>query len=186
MIVYVQWTLATPTDWVGIDLRTGGAAARRWLNLAKKPEPQGGETIDSSPGWIFDVCIQGVHLYGFDHVAGEPMADGLRFYGWNTDITDPESDPYRWGEVWEFYQPAPDPAFGGQVNTRQRKTVYTEAEPELFAGQVTTLGPVDVKPWSQFPTPAESLTRHGIWVRDEALWQRHFDARSQRDWREWA
>lgn len=183
MIVSVQWTLASPSDWVDIDLAAKGKGARAWLQLARKAEPTGGETLDDEPGWLFDVVVQGVHLYGFDHVAGEPLdSDGLRFYGWNDDVTDPEASPYRWGEVWEFYPPAPDPAHGGQLNTQQRKTVFTEDEAERFTGQATTLGPVEVKPWSQWVAPPENLVRHGIWVHDEVLWRRHFEVRGRRPW----
>lgn len=186
MIVAVQWTLSSPQDWVNIDLSASGNAARRWLNLAKKPVPTGSETINSTPGWIFDICIQGVHLYGFDHVAGEPIAGGgLRFYGWNDDLADDETD-YRWGEVWEFHNPRPDPKFGGQINTHQVKTIFTEPVGLAdFPPQETSGGPVQIKTWDQWVMPPDQLTRHGIWVRDENLWQQHFNVRSKRSWREW-
>lgn len=187
MIVAVQWASTNPSNWTDIDVTTEGAGLRRWSNLPKKPIPTDNDRVDNAPGWVFDVCIQGVHLYGFDHVAIEPLPNNaLKAFGWNTDVADSEaSAPYKWGEAWEFYPPAPDPLIGNQMNTRQRKTVYTETFDPVFFGQHTSLGPVDVRPWSEWVDPPAAVTRHGIWVKDPALFNRHFEVRKQRNWREW-
>lgn len=187
MKVYVQWTLKNPQNWVELDLNTA-SGVQRWANLPKKPEPVGGEALDNFPGWTFDINIQGVCFYGFDHVALEPIAlGGVRAYGWNTDIEDPDPQvrPYRWGEVWDLYPPAPDPNLGGQINTRQYKTIYSEVEAPDFVGQRTAAAPVDLREWSDFTSPADALTRHGIWVPDEENWKKHFEVRDQHGWREW-
>lgn len=187
MKVLVQWALADPTDYLLIDVGQQGNAARRWLNLAKKAEPTDASTLDSNPGWVFDLVIDGVHFYGFDHVAGEPIAGGgLRFYGWNDDLDDPENN-YRWGEVWEFHPHRFDVRFG-QMNTHQVKRIYSEDLDDIKKfgyPQETTGGPVEFLPWSQWVMPPENLTRHGIWVRDETLWRRHFEVRRPVSWRDW-
>lgn len=188
MKVYVQWTLTTPTDWAEINV---SPEHNGWAQLPVKPEPDGTEVLDNEPGWVFDVCIQGVQFYGYDHVAIEPIAkplSGVRVYGWSDDVTDPDpqQQDYRWGSVWEFFDPAPDSRAKGRINTRQRKTIYTEHVEDYHRGQETSIGPVAVRPWSAWPDPDPSLVRHGVWVRDETLWRAHFDVRSLHGWEEWA
>lgn len=194
MLVGVQWTLASPQDWTWIDVKPTGAAARLWERLPKKPVPTGGEVIDQTLGYIFDVCIQGVYLYGFDHLALEPLpGGGVRAYGWVDDTDDPTFQ-YRWGEVWEFRPGWVDRTVkitgDGQVRHRgpdQRKTVYAEDLADMARFVPAECGglPVELKPWSGFPTPPVNITAHGIWVHDQTLWQRHFDVRRPVDWREW-
>ncbi len=193
MIALVQWSLLTPADWVSIDLRSTGTAARAWSNLATKPVPGDASAIDNVPGWVFSVNVHGVDLYGFDHVALEPMAtNNIRAYCWTDDTADP-SFTYRWGEVWEFRSGSVDrtlPVAGGTIRHRgpdQRKTIYAEDVTDMarFAPGECGGMAVQVLPWAQFPVPAASITRHGIWVKDSALWQRHFDVRRKPSWREW-
>ena len=196
MLVAVQWTQTTPKNWINFELNKNTAKA--FAALAKKPVPPvtGVVPLDNQPGWIFDLCIQGVHFYGFDHVAVVPFQDqdALKIWCWNDDVEDddPSSTPYKWGEYWELFNPAPDKrlpknAFGTHpVNTVQHKTIFTEVEGlSDFSEQLTTSGPVEIKLWEEWVMPPEEMTFHGVWVRDTALWQKHFDVRSKRDWREW-
>lgn len=194
MIALVQWTLLTPQDWTSIDLRSGGAASRAWSSLPTKPEPAEGDPLDNTPGWIFSVNIQGVDLYGFDHVALEPLPAnaGIRAYCWVDDAGDPTFS-YRWGEVWEFRSGHVDRSLtipAGTLRHRgpdQRKTMYAEDVADLKRLAPAECGglPVAVLAWDEFPMPAPAITRHGIWVEDQALWQRHFEARRAVSWREW-
>jgi hypothetical protein len=193
--VRVQWTTNPATDWIEFDVTPTGQGAQRWRNLARKALPQGGETIDSQPGWIFSVEVDGVLVYGFDKYAADFVGSGssaaLRVFGWVDDVGDfgdPQSAGYRWAEVWTFHQHRPDPRFGGQMNTWQTKTVYAEDLVDMarFFPQSTTGGEVQLRPWSEFPTPPDALTRFGIWVRDEALWQQHFQVRRPVTWRDWS
>lgn len=184
MKVYLQWTLADPTDWVEIDV---SARNNEWALLPHKSEPTDA-ALDNEPGWVFDVCVQGLHFFGADHYAVEPIGlGGVRVYSWYTDITDPDPQAYtyRWGSVWDLFPPGPDPKLNGAINTRQRKTIYTEVVEPLFQDQQTSLGPVQVRDWTQWPAPDESLVRHGIWVRDEQLLKQHREVRATHGWREW-
>lgn len=186
MRVIVQWTLADPTQPpVELDLTTSGRGARAWRDLAAKREPTGADTIDSTPGWVFSINVQGVIFAGFDHYGAEPIAGGgLRVYGW---CDDPEDFPVgeRFAEVWEFRDPAHDPRVG-KVNTRQKKTIYADdVTYPLFVGQVAADGPVAVLPWAEFVPPPAALTRHGVWVRDAALYDAHLAAIPRNGWREW-
>lgn len=188
MKVLLQWTKANPTDWVEFDLRDTPQLRRVWERLAKKAEPVGGETIDDQPGWIYNINIQGVEFAGNDHYAAELLNDpvwgfGLRVIAWNDD---PEDYPpgQRFALSWELFEPGPDPRYGGQINTRQRLTVYDERDPSPWVGHSTTLGPVTILPWADFVVPTGSLTRHGIWVSDE-LAAAHRAVSTRRGWREW-
>jgi hypothetical protein len=192
--VRVQWATNPPHDWVEVDVTPTGAGAQRWRSLAMKALPDGSETIDGSPGWLMCVEVDGVLFEGFDHVAADFGGSGsnrfLRVYAWNDDtgdFDDPQSLGYAWGEVWGFHQHRPDPRVGGQVNTWQVKTVYAEDLVDMgrFFPQSTTGGEVQLRPWSEFPTPSADLVRHGVWL-DESLWAAHYPARRPVDWRDWS
>lgn len=182
MRVLLQWTLATPGDWEPLEL----ADIRQWRQLPRRPEPVGGETIDNTKGWLFDVNVQGVTMGGADHYSVRPApGGGLEVIRW---FDDPEEFPagQRYAQVWSFQRPAPDARHGGRVNTVQFLTVYAE-DPAMRAkweGQATSGGPVTVLPWSAFTPPPPNLTVHGIWVSD-ALLQQHVAARGVRGWEEW-
>lgn len=186
MLLYVQWTKAAPEGWVSIDLTD----PRAWRNLAKKAEPSGGEAVDNSPGWPFALCLQGIDFSGFDHYSAGALNDailgkGVRVIVWNDD---PEqfTPLERYAMVWDLYEPAPDPSVAGGVNTRQKLTVYTD-DPRLvtaYAVVTTTLGPVVVRPWSEFVKPREQDTKHGIQVSDQ-LAAAHTALRVRHGWREW-
>ncbi len=79
MRVYVQWTLASPIDWVELDVRNSGPSRRAWENLPSKPTPVGGEAIDNVPGWLFDLSVQGVQFGGAVSHAAHAAPLGLQF-----------------------------------------------------------------------------------------------------------
>lgn len=181
MRISIQWTKLDPEDWIDIDVRNTGAARRAWENLPAKPVPQSGEAIDNSPGWVFDVDVQGVRFSGFDHVTGRPLDDGIEITAWNDD---PEDYPpgERFAHVWQFFPLRSDSRYGGALNTHQLLTVYDERVPSPHEGQSTSGGPVTVRPWSEFVIPT-TKTIHGIWVPD-TLAEAHRNAKSLRGWRE--
>lgn len=174
MRVGVQWSLAAPEDWRWVAV-TGHR--QRWASLPKKPEPDGA-VLDGEPGWVCGLLCQGIVMRGFDHYAVEVVTDpawgeGLRFTLWQ-DGPDFAAGT-RWATVWELFEPGPDPALGGAVNTRQRRTVYAEAKARH---------PEPDRPWSEFVPPAEKHVRHGVWMSDEAF-AAHQSAAPARGWREW-
>lgn len=193
MIVLVQWAQTTPKDWVSIDLTPTGAGAKAWTNLAKKSVPTSASVLDNTAGWLFSVMIQGVDLYGFDHVAIEPITGGgVRAYGWVDDTAD-VTFQYRWGEVWEFRPGAVDRSVtiaGATIRHQgpdQRKTIYSESLTDMANLAPKECGgmAVPVLPWLSWPAPAAAITKHGIWVQDAALWQQHFTVRRKPSYREW-
>lgn len=181
MLVYVQWAKANPGDYEAYDL----ARIAQVRSLPKKPEPIASSQLDNLAGWLADVVVQGVSFAGWDHLsAAFPGGGVLRVLAWNDDPADYPNGP--WGQVWDFADPAPDPRFGGQVNTRQSLTVYSD-DPAIVAfwtGQTTSSGPVVVRPWAEFPTPAANVTLHGVWQTDES-WELHRAVRTTHGWREW-
>lgn len=185
MKVLVQWASDSPGDYEEIDLNAGNRR-NAWRNLPKRPVPKGGERLDEK-GYVFDLVIDGIHFYGWDHVAVEPLGGGsVKVYGWTDDVDD-DTFAYRWGEVWTLHPHRKDPLVGNQMNTHQIKTVYAEDLDDMgkFFPQVTTGGPVALRPWGEWTMPPEGATRHGIWVKDEALWDRHFERRRVVTWEEW-
>lgn len=172
MKVYLQWTKAHPTDWVEFDVQDTPQLRRAWERLASKPQPVGGETIDDTDGWVFDVNIQGITFGGADHYAVELLTTpefGLRVTTW---VDDPDDGYPLRALVWTLLEPAPDPALGGIINTRQSRVVYAE-NPQ--PGEL---------PYSEFVPPDAALVRHGIWVTDELV-EQHVVARRRHGWREW-
>ena len=180
MRCYLQWTLRDPTDWIALDIDTSGARRRVWERLPTRTEPTRDELggLDNTEGWPFDLDIQGVTFGGQDHYALRPLAAGLEVTTWNDD---PDDWPpgTRQAQVWTFLEPAPDPDFGGAVNTRQTRIVYAE-QPELYVADKRTT----IRPWSEFVLPASALTRHGVWVTQEKLAEHHA-VRTRHNWREW-
>lgn len=186
MIVLIQWTTNPPQDWQSIDLGPSGRAARAWRDLPNKPEPVGGEVIDATPGWIFDVCIDGLLLGGYDHYAAEPLSNGgVRFFMWNDDPDDWTPDQYH-ADVWDIHPHRNDPKVGGKLNTNQVLTRYHGSNPPTgwLDPVQTTGGPVTYRPWSQFVPPPAANQRHGIWT-PEPLNSQHYEVRRRPSWREW-
>lgn len=179
MKVLVQWTKLNPEGWVELDLRDTPSLRKVWERLPKKPVPTGTETLDNSEGWIFDINVQGIHFGGSDHYAVDFLNDpalgfGLKITTWNDD---PEDWPVgtRIATEWTLFDPAPDPAFGGAVNTRQFRRFWAD-DLVRFPNAL---------PYATFIAPADAITRHGIWVSDQKL-QEHMTVRGPaRGWREW-
>lgn len=194
MKVLVQQTLASPRGWDELDLRPTGAGARRWRNLAKRPVPVGGEKLDA-PGYVMDLCVQGVSLRGADHYAVVPLEDGsggVRVWRWLDDLADPETD-YAHGQVWEF-RPGwadrilhfPDGSSIRHQGPDQRVTFYAAdmVTHRPYAPRECGGLPVGLLPWSQWPAPPEDAVRHGVWV-DLPLLDKHLKAQGPVHWRDW-
>lgn len=181
MRIYIQWATSEPGDYEPYVL----SRVRHARAIPRRSAPLGGETLDTAPGWIADVVVQGVSFAGNDHVAfAFPNSRDLAVITWNDDPEDYPEGPV--GQVWTFHDPAPDSRYGGRVNTRQALAVYTD-DPALVAfwtGQTTSLGPVVVRTWAEFPTPDAADTLHGIWQTDD-LYARHRERRTLHGWQEW-
>lgn len=150
MLVLVQWTADPPRDWEGFD-------HRQWAALPDDP--------------VHALNVQGVIFEGFDHYSVGSVTGGCTVTCWN----DPGGDPPM---RWTFLDPAPDPAFGGRVNTRQQLEVFSAEDP--LAQTSTSMGKVRLR--ASFTPPAGS--RSGRQVPDE-LHAKHQLARTVRGWQEW-
>lgn len=173
MKLLFQWTLRNPTDWREIDSSAFAALPRR-------AEPNPGQTGDNNTqlGWLHALNVQGILFAGCDHYHVSEAGEAVVVTVWNDDPVDFPPGT-RHARVWTFLPPAPDPLFGGQVNTRQSQVVHTENQLAFLpAAQNTT-----VLPWAVFAPPANPI--HGIWVSD-AKEDEHRAVRSARGWREWA
>ena len=179
MRLLIQWTTDPPTDWVEYEI-TKALDLRR---LPQKPAPTGGEIIDSAPGWVAGINLQGVIFDGWDHYAADIIGGAIRFTGWNDDMQDPAFTDFL-AMDWMFYPPKLRAALD-LMDTDQTLTVYDDRSPSPWEGQTTSSGPVVVRPWAEFVVPADRDTRHGINVED-AYWDQVRAARSVHGWREWA
>ena len=173
----LQWTQQNPTDWIELD-------SSAWESLAKRPVPDVGELggVDDTPGWVFDLNIQGYQFAGADHYAVEDVGGGgVRVTVWNDDAGDILPDEF-FAEVWTLMPLAADANLGGAINTVQSRVVY--AAPTAFAKW--TKYPIEnttVKPWSEFVAPDAAVTRHGIWATD-VLAGTHEKAVTEQGWRD--
>jgi len=195
MKIYIQWTTDPAQDWVLID-------SADWSSLPKKPEPVGGEVVDSSLGWVYSINCQGCMFSG-DHYAIVDLPDGsTAVASWTDDIDDrPESEFH--GTIGIFLDPAYDSHPKVQaVNTQQQFNVYAnglifnriQSDPaenrslDIFDNFVP---PGQTKKMSEFK-PGEldrlyqksNLIRHGINV-SEQLHSDHQSVKTVRGWREW-
>lgn len=173
MRIFLQWAKAVPEDWFAVDVRNSKAIR----DLPKRPAPGPGSVVDSSPGWLCGLQCQGIDFTGYDHVAVEPVGQGLRITGWQDDPDDWPAGT-RYAVSWQLDPPAPDPALGGRINTVQARTVWAEDQAAAWFPGVSVL------PWGDFALPSGSLTLHGIWLPDD-LFQQHGAIRSRHVWREW-
>jgi len=173
MKIYIQWSKASPQDYVEID-------SSEWASLPKKPLPTGGETIDNRPGWIHSLDIQGIVLSD-DHYHVQDLPDGsIKVTTWHDDLDDWEEKDLTVFE-WTIHPLTPDPEHGGAWNTKQFLTVYCHPD-----GFEATRGPrknVTVKDISEFVSPPEDEIRHGVWT-PEPLHEAHNNNFKPKGWRE--
>lgn len=173
MKVLVQWANAAPSDYIEID-------STEWATLPRKPVPVGGETVDNTPGWLFDVMVQGISFAGADHYHVKDVAGGgVKVTAWWDDSEDQPPDQFK-AEVWTLLPLAPDPRLGGAINTRQSRVIY--AAPGMMARLNKNVENTEFRPWSEFVPPDHAC--HGIWVPDRNV-PRHEDAQTPHGWREW-
>jgi len=173
--VLIQWA-DTVADWAEYDI----ASVRDIRSLPVRP--------------ISAINVQGVVFQSWDHIGIDWTNDpawGLtvRMGGWNDDPDDFPAVP--WGVEYEFGEPAPDPAFGGQINTRQRVARY--ADDATLVGLLGTdwdllaqkwLADPARRQWSQWQGFRKNQTLDGVWV-DDVTNAAHQAARSRHGWREW-
>jgi hypothetical protein len=181
LLVYIQWAKSQPEDYDAYEISSMQDVRR----LPRKGIPSSGSNLDNNDGWVADLVVQGVSFAGYDHLsAAFPAAGVLRVFAWNDDPVDYPEGPSAY--VWDFHPPTADPRYGGQTNTRQFLTVYTNVTSEIAAwtGQSTTGGAVTILPYASFPTPAANASLHGIWVED-TLYAQHKALRTLHGWREW-
>lgn len=180
----MQWSQATPEDWVE-------TTEHEWRDLPYRPVPAGGESLDEL-GYVCDVAIQGVCLRGVDHYAVAPAGGGVLLWRWSDDLED-EVTRYRWGQVWEFRDgwvdrtlEMPDGSSLRHQGPDQRVTVYAEdMDAHRLVTPVECGGlPVALRPWSEWPSPPVELVRHGVWMPDDLLVE-HVRRQRPVDWHEW-
>ena len=161
MKVLVQWAAATPSDWIAVD-------SADWAALPSKPEPVGGEIIDATPGWICQICVQGMSFTG-DHYAvlHDTPTGGCTVYCWSDDPGDFQPEDY-FGHVTTFLPLAPDPKFGGAYNTRQTRQFYGgAAKRKLYADSKIDALPFAVQIWlfaSPVAYPINEIDESWRWI----------------------
>ena len=176
MRIYIQWATVIPQDWIEID-------SSEWSDLPKRDEPSGGEVIDGTPGWLAALNVQGMR-FASDHVAVRDFgAQGVTVTTWNDDPQD-RSPGLFVGKVWTIPPLQPDPKLGGHLNTAITFEVYAgrDALPQ-FVGDDVAVELRGAFRWQDFTPPSRALTRHGIWLPEQA-WEAHRAVQSVRSWRQ--
>ena len=188
MKVLYQWARRDPQPWQQVD-------SAAWASLPTRTEPNPGQLGGQNNvlGWVNDVCVQGLHFNGSDHVSVEDIVVGLepgvRVTSWWDDPVDYPPGERR-GRVWTILPLAPDPNLGGAINTRMSQVVYAEGQrfTDLSAAPPqNTL----VLPWADFVPPSAAITRHQVWLTDIKYAEHLFATQSFRGdpmewgWRDW-
>jgi hypothetical protein len=114
--------------------------------------------------YITAVNVQGVIFEGIDHVAFQKVGQALIVHAW----TDPDDGTPA--QQWTFLPPAPDPAIGGLVNTRQTLVQFD--------------GKGGNPKREDFTPPGQEVRLDGTWLTDRqfATAQRK---RTMHGWEEW-
>ncbi len=180
MKILIQWSQDTARNWVEID-------SSQWAALQFRPEPRGGEIIDSNPGWIYSLCVMGRIWTGYDHYAVEHLPNGkCRVSAWIDDENDLVNAAYdKYARVITCWPLTPDINLGGAINTKSSQIVFCQSKMRAI---VEAIGPVQntvYRPWVEFVPPSAGLIAHGIWLPDR-LSDNHFFNRKSRGWREWS
>lgn len=180
MRIFVQYARQTPQDWLSIDPHANPNA---WRNVPKKPKPNPpGQpaNLNNQNGWISDLNVQGVQFAGADAYAIEPLADGaVRITVIHEDV--PPGDEQA--AVWTIAPLAPDPRFGGRLNTRQSCVRYLGPAALTRFGSETVEN-TTVLPWSAFVRPDESLIRYGVLMTDQQF-AAHGARQTFHPWTDW-
>jgi hypothetical protein len=171
MKVYIQWAKRNAEDWKMYNINN----ANQVRALFKRGVPKTGDKVDDKEGWYCGLNCQGIDFSGHDHVAIEPVEDGLRITGWTDDEDDQQE---KVAVEWTLLTPRHDPNVG-QINTVQSRRVWAN---DVYRARL----PEDIGalPWEDFVEPPADLTVHGIWLSDENF-ERHINVRSIHGWREW-
>lgn len=187
MKFYLQWALTNPSDWVLSD-------AGKWATSQVKTEPsgdtlndstRGDSLLNSQPGWVFAVNVQGVEFAWYDHYHVEDLTDGsngMVVTAWVDDLSTATEYTLRRADVGTFLPLAFDPRVGG-TNTVQSFIFYREGSEydDWLAGglpQNATL-----QHYNDFVAPTTNV-KHGIYVSD-TKWGEHVAARTLKGWRDW-
>jgi hypothetical protein len=173
----VQWAQSSPGDWAAITPDS-------WRASPSKPDPTGtAPLIDSTPGWVSGINVQGVWIDWFDHYAILSRGRGLVVVGWRDD---PSWVDERHAYELTFNPLRRDPRHGGAWNTDQHRIVYAEPGGRVAVAWGNVENTI-VLPWENFIPPAPALVRHGINLRDDHH-EAHKAARSRgrgTNWRDW-
>lgn len=184
MKILIQWAKDIVTDWEEFD-------SSEWLSIPKKSNPDENRSLDSRPGWINKLCVQGVQ-FSSDHYSLEELPNsGLRVYAWSDTPSSGVRPGYTsdtsYARIWDFAPLAPDELLGGAINTNQSQVLYLgKPERNVWAALPSQNQPdeMTIKRWSEFIAPDESKVRHGKWIED-VLYMEHENFRTIRGWREW-
>jgi len=173
MRVGVQWTQSTPKDWEFID-------SQDWASTPKLPEPPTHQIVGMAKGWPYRLVVQGVEFTA-EHYAVEHISDEeIRVTVWNDSDDYPDGE--KFAQVWTIRTLAPDARLNGAYNTRQTQVIYAQAAVRArFPDEVEN---TTFEAWSAFVPPASAITRHGVWVSDDAN-ESHNKARALCTWHEW-
>lgn len=175
MEVSFQWATSSPGRSLRVD-------ASDWRHLPKSPKPKTGDrsAVSGRLGLVNVVDLFGNHFHA-DRYAVEDMndgKDGVRVTAIN-DGFHPAS-PVRSARQVDFWPLSPDPDLNGAINTVYRHTFFTD-DPALLRLRVRGM---EIKRWSDFVPPDESLVRYGADLSDSHF-RDHQKMQSRSGWREW-
>jgi len=182
MKVLVQWARTRPQGWCVYD-------SADWQQIIKKTLPVGDDIIDDSEGWVHRLNVQGIS-FSADHYAVIHHADHVEVITWNDDTEDWLPHEFM-ADHWHLHDRLVDVTIENvrHQGPLQHRILYLTSELETAWQQEGLLpmfssgGQVDVRPWSQFSPPDESLVLHGIWLPEDLNFE--LQKYASPSWKEW-
>ena len=157
--------------------------------LPKKEDPRGGGVLDPQPGWVNQLCVQGIS-FSQDHYHVVEKDGDLIVTVWGTD----EALPYA--QVWRLEPKfvANERVLAGEgievLQPEQHLTMYLQPDDVVRRATYNDHWtsdhkyPVEVLDWSSFVVPPEIETLHGVFLTDE-VWKASLEEHDTPEWTEW-
>jgi len=184
MRIEYQWALDPAAPWQVVD-------SRDWASLPSRPAPlhqpgpgpapgddqnvPGGRLrppLDSTPGWLYRVNVQGIHVKGCEHLAVvHRQAQGCveLVTWWSAEVGIPAgAQRWRLFPGWERNTYRTPYGLETHEGPRQHLTVWTDSQAvrDQWAETWASGGPVVVRDLAAFVEPAARLIRHGVSMGD--------------------
>ena len=150
MKILVQWTTSDLLDWEELD-------SSSWADTSYRPDPTGAPAsagVNNRKGWVHYLNVQGVKFTGDHYVVSDlPAISSVAVTAW----TDSGHQFGAHAVRYEFWPLSADAAFGGAINTNQKRTLWYDSSYDMEG----LWSAIPCLPYNQFEIPTGAHVRHG-------------------------